>query len=109
MRHVRLLRASLFLAVTALFFVGKAQSSAPVEVFGYFCGDKTDQVSFLQHRASGESEEVAANFVNKSAGKLSCAYFMTAEAIPEHDETLMQDGVTYAVKGYLFLPEKVER
>jgi hypothetical protein len=86
-----------------------ARSAAPVEVYGYFCSEKTEQVVFLERRAAGESEEVAANSVNKSSGKLACAYYMPAKAIPSHSDTVMNEGIVYSVQSYLFLPEKVER
>jgi hypothetical protein len=86
-----------------------AHSAAPVEVYGYFCSAKTEQVNFLERRAAGESEEVAANSVNKSSGKLACAYYMPAKAIPSHTDTVMNEGIVYSVQSYLFLPEKIER
>lgn len=95
--------------LSALTFASDVHSSEPVEVYGYFCSAKNEQVAFLQHRASGESEEVAANFVNKTAGKLTCAYFMPAKAIPAHVETITSEGLVFSVQSYIFLPEKIER
>jgi len=86
-----------------------ARSDEPVRVSGYFCGAKNEQVAFLQREAAGDSEEIAANTVNKAVGKQTCAFFLPAHAIPANDQTVMSGGVVYKVQSFVFLPEKVER
>ncbi len=86
-----------------------ARSDEPERVTGYFCGAKNEQIAFLQREAAGESEEIAANTVNKSVGMQTCAFFLPADAIPTKDQTVMSEGVLFKVQGYVFLPEKVER
>ncbi len=97
--------------LTASAFGGSsaARSDDPTRVDGYFCGSKAEHVAFLQRRAAGDSEEIAANVVNKAAGKQTCAYFLPADAIPARDQTVMDGGVVFKEQSYLFLPEKVER
>jgi hypothetical protein len=90
-------------------YSGPVYSDAPQRVRGYFCGTKSEQVAFLQRLAAGDSEEIAANVVNKSAGKQTCAYFLPATAIPARDQTVMDDGLVFKVQSFVFLPEKVER
>lgn len=78
-------------------------------VSGYFCGAKSDQIAFLQRRAAGDAGEIAANVVNKAAGKQTCAYFLPATAIPADEKTVMSGGIVYRMQSFVFLPEKVER
>jgi len=80
-----------------------------VRVKGYFCNAPNEQVAFLNLKAQGESDEMAANAVNKSASRLTCAYFRPATAIQIGEKTIMDGGLVYKVQGYLFLPERVER
>jgi hypothetical protein len=80
-----------------------------VRVKGYFCSAQSEQVAFLTFRAGGESEEMAANAVNKSLGKFTCAYYRPASAIQTGEKTVMRNGLVFRVESYLFLPEKVER
>jgi hypothetical protein len=82
---------------------------AAQRVRGFFCNDKSHSVAFLTMQAKGENEEMAANAVNKSIAKFSCAYYRPADAIPTGEQTLIEDGVVYKLRSYLFLPEKVER
>lgn len=86
-----------------------ARSEGPVRVSGYFCGAKHEQVAFLQREAAGDTEEIAANTVNKFVGKQTCAFFLPANAFPVKEETVLHDGLIYKVQSFLFLPEKVER
>jgi hypothetical protein len=86
-----------------------ARSDNPVRVSGYFCGAKHEQIAFLRRESAGDSEEIAANAVNKVVGKQTCAYFMPAHAIPVRDESVTSGGVVYKVQSFVFLPEKVER
>ncbi|ADJ23121.1 MAG: hypothetical protein J0H36_01445 [Hyphomicrobium denitrificans] len=86
-----------------------AFSDAPARVKGYFCGAKSEQVAYMQRLAAGDSEEIAANTVNKSAGKQTCAYFLPADAIPVKDQVVMSGGLVFKVQSFVFLPEKVER
>jgi len=102
-------RTALILASVAFYGAIPARSDAPVRVTGYFCGEKHEQVAFLQREAAGDTEEIAANEVNKVIGKQTCAFFLPANAIPVKDETVMSDGIVYKVQSYVFLPEKVER
>ncbi len=99
----------LLLTTFGLCAAGAARSDEPVRVSGYFCGAKNEQVEFLAREAAGDSEEIAANTVNKAVGKQTCAFFLPAHAIPANDVTVMSDGVVYKVQSYVFLPEKVER
>lgn len=109
--------AALFLAVGLAFvgsLVGAAGSNAettqmPERVRGFFCNEKTDSINFLVNQAMGENEEMAANAVNKSIAKFSCAYYLPAEAIYTGEHTVMRDGLVFKLHSYLFLPEKVER
>jgi len=86
-----------------------AYSNGPERVSGYFCGAKTEQIAYLQRLAEGDTEEIAANVVNKAAGKQTCAYFLPANAIPVKDQTVMDKGLVFKVQSFVFLPEKVER
>lgn len=86
-----------------------AGSDRPERISGYFCGAMNEQIAFLQHTAAGETEEIAANAVNKVVGKQTCAFFLPANAVPVSDKTVMNDGLVYKMQSYLFLPEKVER
>jgi hypothetical protein len=80
-----------------------------VRVKGYFCNAPSEQVAFLNFKAQGESDEMAANAVNNSVSKLTCAYYRPATAIPTGEKTVMDGGLVYRVQSYLFLPERVER
>jgi hypothetical protein len=102
-------RISLLFATAALCGAAPARSDDPIRVSGYFCGEKHEQVAFLQREAAGDTEEIAANEVNKVIGKQTCAFFLPASAIPVKDETVMNDGLVYKVQSFIFLPEKVER
>ena len=82
---------------------------ATEKVRGFFCNAKTDQVAFLTLQAQGENEEIAANAVNKSLAKFSCAYYIPATAVHTGDHTVMDGGLVFKLQSYLFLPEKVER
>lgn len=87
-----------------------AQSAAtPDRVRGFFCNEKAHSVGFLMQQALGENEEMAANAVNKSLGKFSCAYYLPADAIYTGEHTVMRDGLVFKLHSYVFLPEKVER
>ncbi|MCC7252304.1 hypothetical protein [Hyphomicrobium sp.] len=78
-------------------------------VRGYFCDAKSDQIAFLNFKARGETEVMAANAVNKGVAKMSCAPYLPAMAIPGKEQTVMQDGLVYKLQSFTFLPEKVER
>lgn len=82
---------------------------ATERVRGFFCDAKQDQVAFLTIQAEGENEEMAANAVNKSIAKMSCAYYLPAAAIPTGEHTVMDRGLVFKLESYVFLPEKVER
>jgi len=81
----------------------------PERVRGFFCNDKQDSLDFLRAQATGENEEMAANAVNKSIGKFSCAYYLPADAIYTGEHTVIQNGIVYKLHSFVFLPEKVER
>lgn len=78
-------------------------------VRGYFCDAKADQIAFLNAKARGESEIMAANAVNKRLAKMSCAPYLPATAIPTGEHTVMDGGLVYKLQSFVFLPEKVER
>jgi hypothetical protein len=82
---------------------------AQVRVKGYFCNAQADQVAFLSLQAQGENEEMAANAVNKSIAKFSCAYYRPATAVQTGEKTVMENGLVFKVQSFLFFPEKVER
>jgi hypothetical protein len=79
------------------------------QVRGFFCNEKNDSIEFLMYQAKGENEEMAANAVNKSIAKFSCAYYLPADAIYTGEHTVMRDGLVFKLHSYMFLPEKVER
>jgi hypothetical protein len=100
----------IFLLVAAILIQPiPARSDSPERVAGYFCGAKKEQIAYLHRLAAGDSEEIAANVVNKSAGKQTCAYFLPADAIPAKDQTVMDNGLVFKVQSFVFLPEHVER
>ncbi|HML43680.1 MAG: hypothetical protein JNN24_15385 [Hyphomicrobium zavarzinii] len=78
-------------------------------VRGYFCDAKADQIAFLNFKARGETEIIAANEVNKGVAKQSCAPYLPVLAIPGKEQTVMKDGLVYKLQSFTFLPEKVER
>jgi hypothetical protein len=82
---------------------------AKERVRGFFCDAKQDQVAFLTMQAEGENEEMAANAVNKSIAKASCAYYLPATAIPTGEHTVMDRGLVFKLESYVFLPERIER
>jgi hypothetical protein len=84
-------------------------STMPERVRGFFCNAKDDSLNFLIAQAGGENEEMAANAVNKSLGKFSCAYFTPADAIYTGEHTIIRDGIVFKLHSFMFLPEKVER
>lgn len=84
-------------------------TSPPERVRGFFCNAKVDSLDFLVSQASGENEEMAANAVNKSIGKFSCAYYLPADAIFTGEHTVIRDGLVFKLQSYIFLPERVER
>jgi hypothetical protein len=108
----RAVRNTLCAAATAALLIGSSASAGPpgVErVRGFFCNDKSHSVAFLVLQAKGENEELAANAVNKSIAKFSCAYYRPAKAIHTGEQTVIEDGLVFKLQSYLFLPEKVER
>lgn len=109
MPHLNPSLIALLLSSVSVCLAGSANSDEPIRVSGYFCGAKHEQVAFLQREAAGDSEEIAANTVNKVVGKQTCAFFLPAHAIPVKDETVMNNGLVYKVQSFIFLPEKVER
>lgn len=95
---------------TALCLVPAADAGPAVErVKGYFCEGKSDQIGYLSLRARGENEEMAADAINKSIARFSCAYYIPADAIRTGDHTVIEDGLVFRLQSYLFLPERVER
>jgi len=89
---------------------GASAGSEQVEkVRGYFCDGKADQIAFLNMKARGETEIMAANAVNKRAAKQSCAPYLPLMAIPGSEQTVMEDGLVYKLQSFTFLPDKVER
>lgn len=97
-------------AAAGLFLIPSATAGPSVErVRGFFCNAKDDSVAFLVQQAKGENEEMAAYAVNKNIAKFSCAYYLPADAIYTGEQTVMEDGLVFKLRKYLFLPEKVER
>jgi hypothetical protein len=95
---------------TALGLAPVAGAGSSIErVRGFFCNAKSDQIGFLALKAQGENEELAANAVNKSAGRFSCAYYLPATAIHTGEHTVIEGGLVFKLQSYLFLPERVER
>ncbi|WP_295555434.1 hypothetical protein [uncultured Hyphomicrobium sp.] len=86
-----------------------AGSEQAERVRGYFCDAKADQIAFLNAKARGETEIMAANAVNKGVAKMSCAPYLPAMAIPGKEQTVMEGGLVYKLQSFTFLPEKVER
>jgi hypothetical protein len=109
--HRICLRLLVRLAAVGAFALAPVANAGPnVErVRGFFCNAKTDQVAFLTLKAKGENEEMAANAVNKSLAKFSCAYYIPATAIHTGEQTVIEGGLVFKLQSYLFLPEKVER
>ncbi len=98
------------LGVIAGSITSQAETSAmPERVRGFFCNAKDDSLNFLVAQAGGENEEMAANAVNKSLGKFSCAYYTPADAIYTGEHTVIRDGLVFKLHSFVFLPEKVER
>lgn len=87
-------------------FAGSEQAE---RVRGYFCDAEADQIAFLNFKARGETEVMAANAVNKRIAKMSCAPYLPVMAIPGKEQTVMKDGLVYRLQSFTFLPEKVER
>jgi hypothetical protein len=100
---------SLAVAAACSLVVPAGAEDATERVRGFFCDAKQDQVAFLTIQAEGENEEMAANAVNKSIAKMSCAYYLPASALPTGEHTVMDRGLVFKLESYVFLPEKVER
>jgi hypothetical protein len=94
-----------FLIVT----ITTARAGEPEVVRGYFCESEADQISYLQYRAVGETAVMAANAVNKVAGKQSCAPYLPTMAVKKATKTVFRAGVAYQMESYVFMPENVER
>lgn len=86
-----------------------AGSEQAERVRGYFCNAEADQIAFLNFKARGETEIMAANAVNKRVAKASCAPYLPAMAVPGAERTVMKDGLVYKLQSFTFLPERVER
>jgi hypothetical protein len=101
----------LHLAPVPLMFtaVHHATAGEPVRVGGYFCDTREDQLAFLRLRAKDENEIMAANAVNKAAGKQSCADYISVEVIPGQEKVEMSNGLVFKVQSLTFLPENKER
>jgi hypothetical protein len=101
----------LHLAIVPLIFatIPLASAAEPVRVGGYFCDSRDDQMAFLRLRAKGENEIMAANAVNKAAGKQSCADYISVEVIPGREKIEMSSGLVFKVQSFTFLPENKER
>lgn len=106
------LKRSAFLAAIGAVCLAQGASAGSEEaerVRGYFCDAKADQIAFLNFKARGETEIMAANAVNKGIAKMSCAPYLPVMAIPGKEQTVMKDGLVYKLRSFTFLPEKVER
>jgi hypothetical protein len=109
--RTRTARHLLGVAVLTVLAVAPAADAGPAlqRVKGFFCNAKGDSIAFLQQKARGENEEMAANAVNKSVATSSCAYYIPATAVHTGEHTVIEDGLVYKLESYMFLPEKVER
>lgn len=86
-----------------------AQAQEPIRVGGYFCDTRQDQAAFLSLRAEGENEIMAANAVNKAAGRQTCADYISVKVIPGREKTVMSGGLVFKMQSFTFLPEKAEK
>lgn len=86
-----------------------ASAAPPTRVGGYFCDSSDDHVAFLTRRALGENAILAANAVNKVAGRQTCADYISVEGIPAGEKVVLKHGIAYKMYRVIFLPEKVER
>jgi hypothetical protein len=86
-----------------------ASAQERVRVGGYFCDTRQDQAAFLSLRAAGENEIMAANAVNKSVGRQTCADYISVEVIPGGEKTVMSGGLVFKMQSFTFLPEKAEK
>lgn len=86
-----------------------ALAAEPVRVGGYFCDTRQDQMAFLSLRVAGENEIMAANAVNKSAGKQTCADYNSVSAIPGVENVVTTDGLVLKVQSFTFLLENAEK
>jgi hypothetical protein len=104
-------RRPIYAAALAALCLAPTATADPVvvRVKGFFCNDKSHQIAFMTLKAKGENEEMAANAVNKSLAKFSCAYYIPATAIHTGEQTVIEGGLVFKLQSYLFLPEKVER
>ncbi|MEI9902436.1 MAG: hypothetical protein WDN31_22775 [Hyphomicrobium sp.] len=98
-----------FIAILILACVAHSATAQTERVRGFFCEAKSDSVAFLTYQAQGANEEIAANSVNKSIAKFSCAYYLPANAVYTGDHTVFDHGMVYKLQSYVFLPEKIER
>lgn len=98
-----------FVGAVSLAQAASASDNQAETVRGYFCDAKADQMAFLNHKARGENEIMAANAVNKEIARMSCAPYLPAQAVPKDEQTVMKDGLVYKLQSFVFLPEKVER
>ena len=75
------LRLALCLAGAGVVVATPGANAVPAvdQVRGFFCNAKNDSIDFLMYQAKGENEEMAANAVNKSIAKFSCAYYLPAD------------------------------
>jgi len=97
-----------FLALSALSLAVQAGESV-VRVGGYFCDTTENQVAFLSELSAGENDIMAATAVNKSAGRMACADYISVDVIPNGEKLVMRGGRVFKVYSVIFLPEKVER
>ena len=103
-------RAFAVALLAGLTLMPSANADTAIEkVRGFFCNAKADQLAFLTLQAKGENEEIAANTVNKSIAKFSCAYYIPATAVHTGDHTVIDGGLVFKLQSFMFLPEKVER
>ena len=106
---VRVTLAIFLLALISLSPIDRVSAGERTErVRGYFCKSKADQIAFLMHRSRGENAIMAADAVNKSIAKASCAHFLPLTAIPGSEQTVMERGLVFKVQKFIFLPEKTE-
>lgn len=86
-----------------------AAGPTSTRVGGYFCETTEDQVAFLNRLAAGDNDILAANAVNKAAGRQSCADYISVDVVPSGERVVMKNGVVYKMYSVVFLPENKER
>lgn len=96
------------LAIAALAPTALADEST-IRIGGYLCDAKQEQVAFLERRASGDNDIMAAEAVNKAAGRAACADYIAVEVIPDGEFVVVSNGMVFKTHRLVLLPERAER